>query len=285
MSEQVDKARVRARVAARAARQHGVITTAQLIACGLSTSAIWDWVKAGRLHRIHRGIYAVGHPGLSIEGEWMAAALACGDGAVLSHRSAAMLQRMLEATRGPVHVTVPTSSGRAQRKGIVLHRASTLLPSQATSRLNIPVTKPARTLEDLRRAAPEWLYRKALRQADFLQLPIGESAGGDSDGTRSGLESTFLAFCRRHRLPEPEPNVKLGLYTVDFVWRAERVVVETDTYRTHGGSVAFEEDRERDMWLAARGYRVVRITDTRLKSDPAGLASELRAILTGAAAS
>jgi hypothetical protein len=214
----------------------------------------------------------------------MAAVLACGEGAVLSHQSEAMLQRMLEAKRGPVHVTVPTSSGRARRKGIVLHRASTLLPSQTTSRLDIPVTTPARTLEDLRCTAPEWLYRKALRQADFLKLPIGETARADSDGTRSGLESTFLAFCRRHHLPEPEPNATLGPFTVDFLWRAERVVVETDTYRTHGREVAFEEDRERDMWLKARGYEVVRITDRQLKTDPAGVAAALRAILTRAAA-
>jgi very-short-patch-repair endonuclease len=111
--------------------------------------------------------------------------------------------------------------------------------------------------------------------------PIGDLP--EADGTRSGLESRFLRFCRRHRLPEPEPNAKLGPFTVDFLWRAERVVVETDSYRTHGGQVAFEEDRERDIYLKARGYKVARITDRQLDADPAGVAAALRAILHRAA--
>jgi very-short-patch-repair endonuclease len=266
-----------AAIAATAASQHGVITYHQLVGCGLNKSVISDWVAAGRLHRIHRGVYAVGHPGLSIEGEWMAAVFACGEGAVLSHRSAAMLLRMLEPRRGVVHVSVASANGRAKRKGIVIHRPSTLLPSQTTCELNIPVTKPARTLADLRRAGPEREYRRALRQAEFLKLPIGDLP--EADGSRSGLESDFLRFCRRHRLPDPEPNAKLGRFTVDFLWRAEKVVVETDSYRTHGGQVAFEEDRERDIYLKARGYEVVRVTGRQLDADPAGVARALRAIL------
>jgi hypothetical protein len=282
MRKVLDSHRVQAAIAVIAGRQHGVITTAQLYSCGLGASGISKWVKAGRLHRIHRGVYAVGHPGLGIEGEWMAAVLACGDGAVLSHRSAAMLLRMQEPERGSVHVSVASANGRARRNSIVVHRPSTLLPSQTTSRLNIPVTKPARTLADLRRVGPDWEYRKALRQAEFRQLPIGDLP--EADGTRSGLESRFLAFCRRYRLPEPEPNAEIGPFTVDFLWRAERVVVETDSYRTHGGQVAFEEDRERDLYLKARGYEVVRVTDRHLNADQAGVASALRAMLARAAA-
>jgi very-short-patch-repair endonuclease len=283
MSEQLDPHTVRAKIAATAARQHGVIAHHQLLAAGLSKSGIWDWVRQGRLHRIHRGVYAVGHPGLSIEGEWTAAVLACGDGTVLSHRSAAMLWRLLEPKPAPAHVSIAKSNGRAKRNGIVIHRPPTLLPSQTTAELNTPVTKPARTLADLRRTGPKWEYRRALRQAEFLQLPIGELP--EADGSRSGLESDFRRFCRRRRLPEPEPNAKLGPFTVDFLWRAEKVVVETDSYRTHGGQVAFEEDRQRDIYLKARGYQVVRITDRQLETDPAGVAAALRAILTRAAAS
>jgi very-short-patch-repair endonuclease len=156
-----------------------------------------------------------------------------------------------------------------------------LLPRHTTSQLNIRVTSPARTLADLRRGGPDWEYRKALRQAEFRQLPIGDLP--EADGTRSGLEASFLRFCRRHRLPEPEPNAKLGPFTVDFLWRAQRVVVETDSYRTHGGVLAFEEDRERDMWLKVNGYEVVRITDRQLETDPARVAASLRAILARAA--
>jgi very-short-patch-repair endonuclease len=277
----LDTNRAQAAIAAVAGRQHGVITTAQLHACGLTSSVVRNWVAAGRLHRIHRGVYAVGHKGLSIEGEWMAAVLACGAGTVLSHRSAAMLWKMVDPRKGAVHVSIASSNGRAKRRGIVIHRPPTLLPSQTTCELNIPVTKPARTLADLRRIGPEWEYRRALRQAEYRQLPIGDLP--EADGTRSGLESRFLRFCRRHRLPEPEPNAKLGPFTVDFLWREQRVVVETDTYRTHGGQVAFEEDRHRDIYLKARGYEVVRITDRQLHADPAGVAAALRAILHRAA--
>jgi very-short-patch-repair endonuclease len=274
--------RVQAAVAAVAGDQHGVITTAQLHDCGLGASSIRNWVGAGRLHRIHRGVYAVGHRGLSVEGEWMAAVLACGEGAVLSHTSAAMLLRMLDERRATVHVTVQGSSGRERRSGIAIHRSSTLLPSQTTSHLNIPVTRPARTLADLRRSSPRHVYRRALRQAEFRQVPVGDIP--EADGSRSGLESRFLAFCRRHHLPKPEVNAEVGPFTVDFLWRAERVVVETDSYRTHGGALAFEEDRERDLWLKTKGYEVVRVTDQRLRADPAGVASALRAILARAAA-
>jgi Protein of unknown function (DUF559)/Transcriptional regulator, AbiEi antitoxin len=268
--------RVQAAAAAVAGAQHGVIGTAQLHRCGLGSTGIRDWTQAGRLHRVHRGVYAVGHPGLGVEGQWMAAVLALGEGAVLSHASAAMLWRMLEARLGIVHVTVPGFGGRARRRGLRIHRSSTLRPRHITHRGRIPVTSPARTLADLRRGAPG-PYRRALRQAEYLGLPTGGPP--EADGTRSGLESRFLAFCHRHDLPIPEVNVRLGPYTVDFLWRAERVIVETDSFRTHGGALAFEEDRRRDLWLKARGYEVVRVTDQALTADPEGTASALRAIL------
>jgi hypothetical protein len=207
----------------------------------------------------------------------MAAVLALGEGAFLSRRSAAMLWRMLEPSDGPVHVTLRGDNGRRSRRGLIIHRSSTLSASEITSRDRIPVTKPARTLADLRRSAPRAEYRRALRQAEFLRYP---TAGlPEADGARSGLESSFIAFCRRRHLPPPEPNAKLGPYTADFLWAEQRVIVETDSFRTHGGAVAFEEDRERDLWLKARGFTVVRITDRRLESDPAGVAASLRAIL------
>jgi very-short-patch-repair endonuclease len=207
----------------------------------------------------------------------MAAVLALGKGAVLSHRSAAMLWRMLEPAEGLVHVTLSGNNGRERRRGLAIHRSSTLTAGATTSRSNIPVTSPARTLADLRRTAPTAVYRRALRQAEFLRLPIGELP--EADGSRSGLESSFIAFCRRHRLPRPEVNEPVGSFTADFLWRDHKVIVETDAFRTHGGPVAFEEDRERDLWLKARGFTVVRVTDRQLTSDPAGVAASLRAIL------
>jgi len=276
--------RVQAAIAAVAARQHGVITTAQVLSCGLTSPGITNWVRAGRLHRVHRGVYAVGHPGISLEGEWMAAVLACGPAAVLSDLSAAMLWRMLEPRSALIHVTVRGGGGRARREGLVIHRRSTLPPGQSTARDDIPVTSTARTLDDLRRNSSTAEYRRALRQAEYLRLPLDDAARADADGTRSGLEAEFLSFCKRHRLPTPEVNARIGPFTVDFLWRRERVVVETDSYRTHGGAVAFEEDRKRDLWLKTHRHEVVRVTDRRLGSDPHGLAISLRAILARAVA-
>ncbi len=209
----------------------------------------------------------------------MAAVLACGAAAVLSHRSAAELWKLLQPRPGLVEVTVATASGRAQRRGIRIHRSSSLTGTATTARDGIRVTTPARTLADLRRTAPGD-FRRALRQAEYLRLPIGTIA--EADGTRSGLEARFLAFCRRRRLPVPEVNVKIGPYTVDFLWRPERVAVETDSFRTHGGAVAFEEDRARDLWLKARRFEVVRVTDRGLTTDPRGTAAALRSVLAAA---
>jgi very-short-patch-repair endonuclease len=257
-----------------AARQHGLVTTAQLEEIGLASGTITAWARAGRLHRIHRGVYAVGHAGLSLPGRWMAAVLACGPGAVLSHRSAAFLWRMLKPTEGPVHVTVPPTGGRAQRKGLVIHRA-TLIAKDTMAKAGIPLTSPTRTLLDLRRSVPGNEYRTAMRQAEFERLPIELP----TDGTRSEQERRFLALCRRHRLPPPEPNQRLGPWTVDFLWRPERLVVETDSWSAHGGRVAYAEDRERDLWLKLRGYDVVRFTNEQLRREPAAVASAVRQLL------
>ena len=271
--------RVQDAISAVAAAQHGLIGTSQLHRCGLGSSGVRDWARAGRIHRVHRGVYAVGHPGLGIEGRWMAAVLALGEGAVLSHASAAMLWSMLEPRPGIVHVTVPGLGGRARRHGLQIHRSTTLRPHHVSRRGAIPATGPARTLADLRRGAPG-PYRRALRQAEYLGLLTGDPP--EADGTRSGLESRFIALCRRHHLPIPEVNVRLGPFTVDFLWRAERVIVETDSFRTHGGALAFEEDRRRDLWLKTRGYEVVRVTDQALTADPVGTARALRAIIRAA---
>jgi predicted transcriptional regulator of viral defense system len=158
------------------------------------------WAK--RLHRIHRGVYAVGHQGLSKDGIWMAAVLACGPGAVLSHTSAARLWGMLRTARDrdgdsgpatsslPVHVTVPGSA--RSRAGIHVHRSHILSPGEATRRAGIPVTTPSRTLTDLRRFLPQPQFAAALREAEFLRLPIDQSL--EPDRTRSELEARFLAL-------------------------------------------------------------------------------------------
>jgi very-short-patch-repair endonuclease len=270
-------------VAARiAARQHGVISVTQLRYAGLTRRAIGRRAAAGKLYRIYRGVYAVGHPGLSREGKWMAAVVACGEGAVLSHRSAAALWGFAPKPRGrwdelTPEVTVPGYAGRARRQGLRIHRSATLLPSQTTLRLAIPVTRPARTLADLRRTISAREWRAALREAEYLRLPLDGLFG--SDRTRSETEARLLRLLRRHHLPLPEVNARLGAYTVDLLWRAERLVVEVDTYRSHGGRAMFDADRRRDAWLRRNGWQVVRVTDQWMEEAPAEVAATISGLL------
>lgn len=156
------------RLAARiAARQYGVISSCQLAELGIGKDGILRRLRAGRLHRLYRGVYAVGHVRLSQEGRWMAATIAC-EGAVLSHRSAAELWRLLPAAGGPVSVTLPGMGGRRKRQGIRIHRSRTLTTTMVTRRQNIPTTSPARTLSDLRRLVLAADLRRAIRQAEVL---------------------------------------------------------------------------------------------------------------------
>jgi very-short-patch-repair endonuclease len=158
-----------------------------------------------------------------------------------------------------------------------VHRSRTLFPSGVTRRAGIPVTTPSRTLTDLRRLLPQPQFAAALRQAEFLGLPL--EATLEPDRTRSELEARFLALCRRHRLPQPQVNVSLGPFTVDFLWPAARLVVELDGYRALAGRTAFEADRARDVELKALGYDVVRLTWRRLADDSRRTAGRLRRLL------
>jgi very-short-patch-repair endonuclease len=219
----------------------------------------------------------------------MAAVLACGEGAVLSHGSAAVLWGLLRPLDGPIDVSVPSSAGRGKRKGIRLHRCPSLTasvpdlrgssrPSLTTVRNRIPVTTVPRTIEDLQGSVPDHLHRRAIRQAELVgySLPATET-----DRTRSDLERDFLRLCRDHDLPSPEVNVPIGHLTVDFLWRAERLVVETDGYRYHSGSVSFEDDHARDLHLRRRGLTVHRYTGAQLRNHPAEVVAELGEVLGG----
>jgi hypothetical protein len=200
MPRKLDKTGPDGIVAEIATRQHGVITTAQLESAGVHSSGISDRVTSGRLHRIHRGVYAVGHSALCNEGRWIAGVLACGEAAVLGHRSAAQLWGILPIDRAAptergrsaeraVNVTVPGGAGRARRSGIWLHRSQTVGSGDCTRRPRIPVTKPGRTFEDLRRVVSPRELVAARRQAEFLGLPLGDRLAPDR--TRSELEAKF----------------------------------------------------------------------------------------------
>jgi len=266
-------------VAQIAAQQHGVVSIGQLLDRGLSKDGVLRRLHAGRLHRVHRGVYAVGHAGISQEGRWMAAVLACGEEAVLSHAGAAALWGLIDARNGPVDVSVPGRSGRARKSGIRLHRCSSLTGEHVMRRREIPTTTPARTVVDLRRVVPAWLWRRAVRQAEFLGLKLGPEI--ETDRTRSDPERDFLRFCRRHGLPAPEVNERVGSWTADFLWRDMRVAVETDSYAYHRGSVAFEDDRSRDLDLRRHGFDLRRFSHRQVREEPERVAADLRKALAG----
>ncbi len=269
-----------ARIAWISGRQHGIVTVAQLAGVGIDKSAVARRVRSGRLHRLHQGVYAVGNPRPSQQGHWLAAVFACGEWATLSHTSAAALWGFLKPVRGPIHVTTPSLNGRSRRPGIVLHRSRSLAASrlpQTTERDDIPVTTPQRTIDDLH-GFPPYEERRAIRQAELAGYRLDALTRGRTGRTRSDLERAFLRLWARHRVPRPEVNVKVGVWTVDFLWRTERVAVETDFYAYHRGSIAFEEDR-RELELRRAGLVVRRYTDKQLDDSPDLVVADLRVAL------
>src|SRR5688500_4274350 len=262
-----------------ASRQLGLVTRKQLLDAGLTAGAINHRLERGRLFRIHRGVYAVGHPVLLPFAEELAAVLASGDGAVLSHRSAAVLWELLPPTGAEVDVTVTKSAGN--RPGIRARRCR-LGRRDVRRRNEIPVTSPARTLLDiaetvspreLERATAEARARGVARDAE-LRDQIGRNPGRNGRAplramldreqgpalTRSEAERRLLELVRAAALPSPEANAKLAGFEVDFLWSDSRLVVEVDGYAFHSSRTAFERDRRRDSELQAQGFRVVRVT-------------------------
>lgn len=196
---------------------------------------------------------------------------------------------MLRALDGAIDVSLPSASGRTGHRGIRHHRCRSLsavsLSSRpsggkrqsplVTVRRGIPVTTVQRTVDDLRGAVPPHLVRRARRQAELA----GYRLEGESLGTRSDLEDRFLWICRRYGLSPPALNVRIGRWTVDFVWRAERLVVETDSFAYHRGRVAFEDDRARDLELRRLGYSVLRFSAAQLNAEPRRVAEDVAAAL------
>jgi len=285
------------RLAKLAARQHGVVSARQLYALGLTRQQVHDRRRAARLHSIHRGVYAVGIPNLTREGRFMAAVLAGGDGAVLSHGSAAWLWGIRDGLLSPVDVTVATSGGRKHRPGIRIHRTRGLLES--TIHRRIPITTVPRTLIDLAEVLTPRQLERALDEADHLNLlhlpavyatlaahsnragtarleQVVQSHTPGTTRTRSQPEEAFLAFCRRHRLPQPILNARVCGYVVDALFPEQRVVVEIDPWHTHSDPRAFAADRARDRTLLAAGFRTIRLADGQLDERAA---ADLRAIL------
>lgn len=279
-----------------AERQHGVVTTAQLRSAGISDDSMRARARRGGLHRVHRGVYAVGHAALSQEGRLLAAVLAVGGGpdnapgmildrwtAAVSHRSAAFHWGLTRRLDGPIDVIVRRAGGRAMRRGIRVHRSVSLVSADVTIHQAVPVTSPARTIVDLRLALaqrcpgalPAWELRKVIRQANVFGLPVDEETRAER--TRSDLESDFLEICDRWRLLPPRVNAPIGPYLVDFLWPEQRLIVETDSYLYHRGKVAFQDDRGRDLDLRRRGFEVLHLSEKQVNEEP-DLVAEVLAV-------
>jgi very-short-patch-repair endonuclease/predicted transcriptional regulator of viral defense system len=279
-----------------AARQHRVVTTAQLAQSGLSKDAIADRVRRGWLRRRHRGVYVVGPLETPLTAA-MAAVAACGEGALLSHHPAAVLWGMRRPPAGDMHVTV---SGRAvhARNGIQIHRAN-LHPRDITRKHGIPLTSPARTLLDLAVTLAQRELDRAVEEAEvqrrvslhslneqFSRYPSHRGTAAlksairiDPAFTRREAERRMLELIRASRLPQPAVNAKLGDWEVDFLWSRHRLVVETDGYAFHSSRRAFERDRRKDQELQAAGYRVIRFTWRQITDEPEALIATLATAL------
>ena len=285
-----------------AAGQHGIVTRKQLLAAGVGADAVDRGVKSGRLHRLHRGVYRVG-PVVAVHGHVMAAVLACGPSAVVSHRSAARLWRLVGDSVLPPPIEVIVRGYDRRRSGIRTRRLVSVREDEVTVLDGIPVTTPTRTLYDLaavvrprtlERAGAEAFSRRLTDEDRIAELLARHPRGpgrralremlmrGGPVMTRSEAEERFLTLVRKARLHPPEVNVQVAGFEVDFLWRKEGLVTEIDGFAFHSSPRAFERDRRRDAVLAAEGLNVVRVTWSQLVDEPEAVVVRLARALTRA---
>jgi hypothetical protein len=272
-----------------AQRQWGVVTRAQLIEVGLRDRGIAEWVRVGRLRRLYQGVYAVGHDRLMREGRWLAAVMACGPGAALSHRSAAALWNLRQSNSAYIDVIVPSQNGR-KRAGLRIHRSSRLRPDEVTVWHGIPVTTVARTLLDLADVLEQEALKRVITEAEYTSqfdltainaavqnnpgrrgAQLMAAVGAAGDRTRSELEDRFLAFLERHGVEPPRTGLWIEGYETDFVWTRAGLIVELDGIAAHTTRRAFNADRLRDRRLWRAGFRTMRLTSQALDDEGAVL--------------
>jgi len=285
-------------------RQHAVFGLDQLRELGLTPRAVQKRAATGRLHRIHAGVYSlVPRELLKREGLYMAAVLACGPDAVLSHRSAAVLHELRDWGATRIEVTIRTRSTRTHA-GVAVHRSTTLNQADVTVINDIPCTSVARTLLDLADVVTRRQLERSFDQAEILQVldltaindqlvrnptrAAGKAVKALLDehyigktATRSENEELLLSITRGLGIPDPECNAVIVLADggppihPDFVWREQLVVLEADSKKWHGSRQRMEIDRRRDQRLTAAGWRVIRTTWKQMKHHP----EELREVL------
>lgn len=288
-------------LAALASSQYGVVSVHQLYALGFSPYAIQRMIAAGRLHRLYRGVYAVGHRSLQPQGRLMAGALACGPDSVLSHQQAAWAWEFRRGWGGAIHVTAPGRSRKGHR-GIKLHCVRALHPEDVARVENLPVTSVARTLFDLADVLTQQQLRRAFDEAERLGLldaaavrrvcergrarravTLTRAALAEAHPhqpmTRSELEVAFVEFCRDCGVPPPSMNVWVGDQEVDAAWLDQGVIVELDRWEYHRTRRAFEDDRARSATLTVAGKKPIRVTERRLTKERPTLRAHLLSLL------
>jgi very-short-patch-repair endonuclease len=290
-------------IAGLARRQHGVVSRAQLLGAGMGAKALEGRIERGSLHRLHRGVYKVGYRRISRKGRWMAAVLASGSGACLSHRSAARLWRLIPPGDEWPEVTSPPGC-RARRRGVIAHEA-VLAGDEWLVEDGIPVTSPFRTIFDLAAVLKRRQLERALHEAevselrDRVSLPMLLERYPGRRGsrnlrellaskapvgvTRNDFEEAFVALVDRHGLPRPRINADLAVrgrfLEIDALWERERVAVELDSRSVHGTRKRFESDRQRDRILIAEDWRTMRVTWRQLQEEPEAIVADLRLAL------
>jgi hypothetical protein len=294
-------------IAALAERQHGVVARRQLRALGLSDTEITTRTAAGYLQPIFRETFAVGHRQVDRRARMLAAVLACGDGAILSHGSAAELIGLWDKRAVPVDVIPPGWSGR-KIQDIRWHRVLFPTPEEIEIRDGIRCTTPARTLVDMAGRVGQQSLRRLIEQAAVLdKLDVREVDRILAQGRRRGapnlralldvwrtdderkprlrslLEAHFLPTLVTAGVPAPECNIMLHIdgepLEIDLLWKEQRLAIETDGEETHGTRGAFQSDRRRDQLLLAAGYRVGRVTWRQAEEEPAAVTSRIKRML------
>lgn len=286
-------------LAALAKRQHGVVSIRQLNRLGYGKDAVSGAKAAGRLHHLHQGVYAVGHTDLSLHGRCLAAVLACGPRALLSHYSAAWLWGLTPTQPIPIHVTSP--SPRKRQAPIRLHRSSTLVDADHKLHKGIPVTSVARTLLDQAALVPPRSLRRLLKRSEERKLfdlaavhdVLARNRGHRGAKrlhraiglyepppfTRSEFEAAFFEAVLARGLPRPRVNYNLLGMEVDLFWPRQRFVVELDLYETHGTRDSFEDDRLRQEDLLLAGIGMTRVTGPRSEREPDAVLARIASLL------
>ena len=265
-----------------------MVTAAQLAGCGMGKDAIAHRVNSGRLHPEFHGVYSFGCGELPPLAREQAALLVCGEGAFLSHRSAAYVWGFRKAAPAPVEVSVP-GRGCRTRDGLVVHRIQAIDRREVRHHEGLWVSSPARAVLEVAAVAPgelvdvidegiakRLLARRELERVVARNRPCRGAARlaallGDETAmaiTRSRAEKAFLKLIRESGLPRPETNVPFGRYEADFVWRRERLIVELDTPTFHGGPGAFQNDREKDLVYRDARFDVLRLTREHVVYEP-----------------